>query len=70
MSHWTFPFCPQPPDWKLDWSSIHTVLDVVRALTGVPQDPVWHAEGDVLIHTRMGTHILLLTGSFRSRGVL
>ena len=28
-------------------------FDWVRAMDGCPQDPVWHAEGDVLIHTRM-----------------
>jgi putative nucleotidyltransferase with HDIG domain len=28
-------------------------------MDGVPQNPVWHAEGDVLIHTRMVTESLL-----------
>ena len=50
---WEFPFCPRPPDWSLDWEAIVAAFDWVRAMEGCPQDPVWHAEGNVLIHTRM-----------------
>src|SRR5450755_1660816 len=53
MSPWRFPFCPQPPEWRLDWSAIESAIAGLPALANVPQDPVWHAEGDVLTHTRM-----------------
>lgn len=29
------------------------MLPLLQALRGVPQDPLWHAEGDVAIHTQM-----------------
>jgi putative nucleotidyltransferase with HDIG domain len=50
---WNFPFCPEPPQWSLDWDAITAEFDWVRAMDGCAQDPLWHAEGDVLTHTRM-----------------
>ena len=44
---------PHPPEWRVDWDALDARFDWVRALRGVPQDPVHHAEGDVWIHTRM-----------------
>src|SRR5262245_3084734 len=48
-----FPFTPQPPDWRLDWDMVRDGFQFVRDMEGCPQDPVYHAEGDVAIHTRM-----------------
>jgi putative nucleotidyltransferase with HDIG domain len=43
--------------WKLhehkDWKSLERTFDWVRDMKGVPQDPLYHAEGDVATHTRM-----------------
>ncbi len=50
---WEFPFCPQPPDWSLDWPSIVEAFTWVQAMKGCPQDPIWHAEGNVEVHTHM-----------------
>src|SRR5262249_31914006 len=44
---------PQPPDWRLDWDALRDEFQFVRDMQGCPQDPVYHAEGDVEIHTRM-----------------
>ena len=46
-------FCPSGPEWTVDWSAIDQEYEWVRALQGCSQDPVWHAEGDVWVHTRM-----------------
>lgn len=51
--NWTFPYCPTGPDWALDWESIERQFSWIRAMDGVPQSPIYHAEGNVLIHTRM-----------------
>jgi predicted kinase len=48
-----FLFTPQPPNWRLDWDAICDEFQFVRDMRGCPQDPVYHAEGDVWIHTRM-----------------
>ena len=50
------PPCPQPPDWRIDWdgSDRRATLAWLRAPGHFrPQDPVFHAEGDVLTHTKM-----------------
>src|SRR5262245_38919416 len=52
-SDWTFPFCPQPGSWSLDWDGIVAHFECVKALRTCRQDERWHAEGDVLTHTRM-----------------
>ena len=47
------PPCPAPPDWRVDWDSYDREYPWIRRLAGCPQDPIFHAEGDVWIHTRM-----------------
>jgi putative nucleotidyltransferase with HDIG domain len=66
MSAWKFPFCPQPPDWRLDWTAIRGAIEILGTLDGVPQDPTWHAEGDVLIHTGMVAEALAADQEWRA----
>jgi putative nucleotidyltransferase with HDIG domain len=68
LSHsalWSFPFCPEPPDWFLDWESIYNHFDWIQNLEGCQQDPIYHAEGDVLIHTKMVCEALISSLSWR-----
>jgi hypothetical protein len=58
--------CAQPPDWRVDWEDLDARFDWVRALRGVPQDPIHHAEGDVWIHTRMVLEALCESASWRA----
>lgn len=44
---------PRAPDFTVDWASLDLRFDWIRAMKGVRQDPIHHAEGDVWIHTRM-----------------
>ncbi|MEG5058025.1 AAA family ATPase [Microcoleus sp. A2-C5] len=66
---WTFPFCPEPPDWFLDWGSIQNHFDWIQNLEGCQQDPIYHAEGDVLIHTKMVCEALISSLNWRQLGV-
>ena len=50
---WRFPGCPGPPDWRLDFAALVERFDWLRRLERCPQDPQWHAEGDVLTHVGM-----------------
>ncbi|BCJ75648.1 hypothetical protein CS0771_51920 [Catellatospora sp. IY07-71] len=50
--------CPQGPGWALDWAAAEAEFGWLRRLAGVEQDPVHHAEGDVLTHTRMAAQAL------------
>jgi predicted kinase len=50
---WRFPFCPVAPSWSIDWPKLLAAFPDLRTLETCPQDPVYHAEGNVLIHTQM-----------------
>ena len=41
------------PGQPVAWGALDEALPWVAAMRGCPQDPVFHAEGDVWIHTRM-----------------
>ncbi|MEQ8975123.1 MAG: AAA family ATPase [Coleofasciculus sp. C1-SOL-03] len=56
---WSFPWCPTPPDWTLDWASLQAEFDWLQSLQDCPQDPRYHAEGDVLTHTRLVCEALI-----------
>lgn len=57
---------PQAPDWRLDWDGIVRRLPWIAALHGHPQDPVHHAEGDVLTHTGMVVEALCALPAWRA----
>jgi predicted kinase len=44
---------PSPDRPAIDWRTIAEAFEWFRRLEGCPQDPVYHAEGDVHVHTRM-----------------
>jgi putative nucleotidyltransferase with HDIG domain len=63
---WTFPLCPVPPQWQLDWQGIQERFPWLQALAEVPQDEIFHAEGDVLTHTRMVVTALMELTQWRN----
>ncbi len=63
---WAFPFCPAPPNWHLEWERIQAQFEWIAAMRGVPQDPQYHAEGDVLTHTRMVAEALIALDEWRA----
>jgi predicted kinase len=66
IAHWSFSWCPAPPDWRLQWERIQAQFDWIQAMADVPQDPAYHAEGDVLIHTRMVAESLVALDEWRA----
>lgn len=49
-----FPHVPEPPTWRLDWEALRETWPAeLEAMDATPQNPVWHAEGDVGTHTRL-----------------
>lgn len=65
LSPWTFPFCPDAPNWSIDWDSIQTNFDWFANLKGCQQDPIYHAEGDVLTHTKLVCEALISSPNWR-----
>lgn len=61
-----FSFCPTGPSWRLEWDAIDRRFPWVRGLRGCPQNPRYHAEGDVWIHTRMVTEALVAFDAWRA----
>lgn len=61
-----FPWCPSPPRYRVDWEQIEREFPAVGQLAGCPQDSVHHAEGDVLIHTRMVMEALVSLPAWRA----
>ena len=61
---WQFPlFDPQHP---LPWAALESRYDWLRDMRGVPQDPEWHGEGDVWIHTQMVAEALVALPEFQA----
>ena len=61
-----FSFCPTSPDWRLPWDEMDREYPFIRALAGCEQDPNYHAEGDVWIHTRMVCQELIALPGWRA----
>jgi len=64
-NQWTAPYQPHPPAFDLSWDNILDQYDWLHTLDGVPQDPIFHAEGDVLTHTRLVTEALVADADWR-----
>ncbi|WP_310414742.1 AAA family ATPase [Chamaesiphon sp. OTE_8_metabat_110] len=52
-SPWTFPYCPTISDLKIDWTAILAQFPCLRSLANCEQNPIYHAEGNVWIHTQL-----------------
>lgn len=48
-----------------DWTALENQFDWLKRMNEVPQDPIYHAEGDVAIHTQMVLDALIDEGDFR-----
>ena len=61
-----FRWCPSPPSYSIDWGRIEQEFPQVVRMAGCPQDAVHHAEGDVLVHTRMVVEALTNIPAWRA----
>lgn len=51
---------------KIDWEHLCQKFTWLNKMKGVEQDPEWHAEGDVYIHTQMVTECAISSDEYRS----
>jgi putative nucleotidyltransferase with HDIG domain len=49
---WTYQYTPEIGN-TFDWEKITAAYNWVRLLKDTPQDPIYHAEGNVYVHTKM-----------------
>jgi hypothetical protein len=59
---------PKRNGGQIDWRSIDSAFDWFRALEACPQDPVFHAEGDVKLHTRLVADALIADEEWQALG--
>jgi putative nucleotidyltransferase with HDIG domain len=64
--NWTFPYCPDANDWTIDWQGLEREFDWLRSLADCPQDPRYHAEGNVLVHTKLVCEALVKLPQWRT----
>lgn len=59
---------PKPPDFRFDFEGIRKtpLASVISGMENTPQNPMWHAEGDVWAHTKMVCGELCRLSEFRS----
>ncbi len=60
-----FPWCPAPPGYAVNRERIEQEFPQLRRMEGCPQDATHHAEGDVLVHTRMVVEALTSLPAWR-----
>jgi len=60
---WKFPHYEvgEPINWKL----LSDKFDWLSDMKGVAQDPIWHSEGDVYIHTKMVVEALVALDEYK-----
>ncbi|HEX9059010.1 MAG TPA: AAA family ATPase [Clostridia bacterium] len=58
-SDWSFTYCPVAPGYRIDWDNIYNNFSWVRLMDGIQQNPSYHAEGDVLTHTKLVCEALI-----------
>ncbi|MBD0404833.1 AAA family ATPase [Flammeovirga sp. EKP202] len=49
----------------MDWESVEREFEWLSELKNIPQDSIWHQEGDVLTHTKMVVESLLKMDDFK-----
>lgn len=57
---------PTAPDYAVQWEALDARFEWIQAMRNVPQDPIWHAEGDVWIHTSMVCRALAQMPAWRA----
>lgn len=54
-----FPYCPNKGDFAINWRELEDKFEWLRVLADCPQDARYHAEGDVLTHTKLVCEALI-----------
>jgi putative nucleotidyltransferase with HDIG domain len=63
---WTFPYCPISPDSQINWTEILVQFPYLQSLSSCEQNPVYHAEGNVWIHTQLVCEALVSLPDWQS----
>ena len=56
---WTFLHCPTPTNLQINWTGIIVQFPCLQSLSKCEQNPTYHAEGNVWIHTKLVCEALI-----------
>ncbi|WP_373546220.1 AAA family ATPase [Chamaesiphon sp.] len=56
---WTFPGCPNRANLQINWTEILATFPCLKSLARCEQNPIYHAEGNVWIHTQLVCEALI-----------
>jgi putative nucleotidyltransferase with HDIG domain len=65
-SNWIFPDCPLPSNLQIDWAAIVVRFPCLQKLAQCQQNPLYHAEGNVWIHTRLVCEALVSLSTWQA----
>ena len=65
-TNWTFTHCPTGGDWRIDWVGILAAFPSLQGLEKCEQNPEYHGEGNVWIHTQAVCESLVGLADWRS----
>jgi putative nucleotidyltransferase with HDIG domain len=68
-THWTFPHCPTPTDLQINWTEILAKFPSLQSLANCEQNPIYHTEGNVWIHTQMVCEALVSLADWQAMDV-
>lgn len=60
---WKFPL--YEINKPINWDALEAKFSWLHDMRGVPQDPIWHAEGDVFVHTKMVVESLIAMPAYQ-----
>ncbi len=61
---WKFP--TYEPSTPINWDALEEQFSWFSDMRDVPQDPFWHGEGDVFVHTKMVVEALIQLPEFKA----
>jgi putative nucleotidyltransferase with HDIG domain len=66
---WTFPYCPISTDLSIDWTAILEQFTCLQDLAQCEQNPIYHAEGNVWIHTKLVCEALVSLADWQAMNI-
>ena len=66
---WEFPHCPTAADKPINWDAILTQFPSLYGLEKCEQNPLYHAEGNVWIHTKLVCEALVSLSGWQAMNI-
>ncbi len=68
-SLWAFPYCPTSTDLSINWTGILERFPCLQDLAKCEQNPLYHSEGNVWIHTKLVCESLVVLADWQAMNI-